>query len=58
MSISDLFQSDEVFLVGTTIEVLPVIQVNGELIRDGKPGPITMTLQNQFSTHVSGLTLS
>ena len=56
--ISDLFQSDEVFLVGTTIEVLPVIQVNGELIRDGKPGPITMTLQNQFSTHVSGLTLS
>lgn len=58
MSISDLFQSDEVFLVGTTIEVLPVIQVNGELIRDGKPGPITITLQNQFSTHVSGLTLS
>lgn len=56
--ISDLFQSDEVFLVGTTIEVLPVIQVNGELIRDGKPGPITITLQNQFSTHVSGLTLS
>lgn len=58
MSISDLFQSDEVFLVGTTIEVLPVIQVNRELIRDGKPGPITITLQNQFSTHVSGLTLS
>ncbi len=56
--ISDLFQSDEVFLVGTTIEVLPVIQVNGQPIRDGKPGPITTALQQQFATHVSGLTLS
>ena len=56
--ISDLFQSDEVFLVGTTIEVLPVIQVNGQLIRDGKPGPVTTALQQQFATYVSGLTLS
>lgn len=56
--VSDLFRYDEVFLVGTTIEVLPVIQVNGQPIRDGNPGPITTTLQQQFSTYVSGPTLS
>ncbi len=58
IALSDLFQSDEVFLVGTTIEVLPVIQVNGQTIRDGRAGPITTTLQKQFSTHISGLTRS
>jgi D-alanine transaminase len=56
--LSDLFRSDEIFLVGTTIDVLPVIQVNGEPIGDGKPGPITTTLQQQFATYVSGLTFS
>ncbi len=57
ISISDLLQSEEVFLVGTTIEVLPVIQMNGEPIRDGTPGPITTTLQKQFGAYVSDLTL-
>jgi D-alanine transaminase len=54
--ISELFQSDEVFLVGTTIEVLPVIQINGQSIHDEKPGPITTNLQQQFTTHVLSLT--
>ena len=58
ISIADLLQSEEVFLVGTTIEVLPVIQVNGESIRDGRPGFITTTLQQQFTAYVSGLSLS
>jgi len=53
--ISDLLQSEEIFLVGTTIEVLPVTHVNGQLIRDGNPGPITITLQKQFAEYVSGL---
>jgi D-alanine transaminase len=56
--VSDLFHSAEIFLVSTTIEILPVIQVNGQLIGDGKPGPITSELQQQFSTLVKGLTLS
>lgn len=56
--LSDLGQSDEIFLVGTTIEVLPVIQVNGQPIGDGKPGPITTSLQQEFARYVSGLTLS
>ncbi|MCA9423019.1 MAG: D-amino-acid transaminase [Nitrospira sp.] len=58
ISLSELLQSDEVFLVGTTIEVLPVIQVNGSPILEGKPGPISTALQQKFSSYVSGLTLS
>lgn len=56
--ISDLFQAEEVFLVGTTIEVLPVVQLDGQPINDGKPGPIATALQQQFSSYVAGLTLS
>ncbi|HNP60518.1 MAG TPA: D-amino-acid transaminase [Nitrospirales bacterium] len=58
ITISEFLQSDEAFLVGTTIEILPVIQVNGETLRDGKPGPITTILQQQFTAHVSRLTMS
>jgi D-alanine transaminase len=44
--------------VGTTIEVLPVVQLDGQPINDGKPGPIATALQEQFSAYVAGLTLS
>jgi D-alanine transaminase len=54
--VSALFQSDEVFLVGTTIEVLPVIQIDNQPIGGGRPGPITIHLQQQFDAYVSGLT--
>ncbi|GJL67503.1 MAG: aminotransferase [Nitrospirales bacterium] len=56
--ISEFLESDEAFLVGTTIEILPVIQVNGKTLRDGKPGPITTILKQQFTAHVSGLAMS
>jgi D-alanine transaminase len=58
IAVTDLLQSDEVFLVSTTIEILPVTQVDDHCIGDKKPGPITSELQQQFSTLVSGLTLS
>jgi len=56
--ISDLIHSEEVFLVGTTIEVLPVIHVNEQPIRDGIPGPIATTLQRQFAAYVSSLAMT
>lgn len=54
----EFLQADEVFLVGTTIEVLPVIQVNGEPVHNGKPGPISTALQQDFSSYVLTLSLS
>jgi D-alanine transaminase len=55
--ISELLYSDEVFLVGTTIEVLPVIQVDEQPIQDGKPGPISTVLQQKFSSYIADLCL-
>jgi len=54
--LSEFIEADEIFLVGTTIEVLPVIQVDGHPIQTGKPGPITTALQQKFTEHVAGLT--
>jgi D-alanine transaminase len=36
----DLFKMDEVFLAGTTSEVLPVVKVDSTPIGNGQPGPI------------------
>jgi len=54
--LSEFIEADEIFLVGTTIEVLPVIQVDEHPIQTGKPGPITTALQQKFTEHVAGLT--
>lgn len=45
---ADLDASDEVFLTGTTIEVLPVARVNGRAIGTGSPGPVTKLLMARF----------
>ena len=40
----ELFQADELFLVGTTIEVVPVISVDQKPIGTGSPGPLTQKI--------------
>src|SRR5262249_36189510 len=44
----DLKRVSELFLTGTTSEVLPVVRVDGQPIADGKPGPITRRLQEAY----------
>lgn len=44
----DLYDADEVFLTGTTVEVLGVVRVDGKTIGGGKPGPITQRLAIRF----------
>lgn len=46
--LSRLFTAAELFLTGTTTEVLPVTRVDGRDIGDGRPGPITRSLQRAF----------
>jgi D-alanine transaminase len=41
----DVFGVDELFLTGTTSEVLPVVRVDDKPIANGSPGPITRRLQ-------------
>ncbi len=47
-----LCAADEVFLAGTTIEVLPVVKIDGQVIGEGKPGPVTCAFQQHFSSLV------
>jgi D-alanine transaminase len=44
----DLARVSELFLTGTTSEVLPVVRVDGQPIADGKPGPIARRLQEVY----------
>ncbi|HLR67422.1 branched-chain-amino-acid transaminase [Virgibacillus alimentarius] len=44
----DVYIADEVFLTGTAAEVIPVIEVDGRPIQNGKPGEITKHLLHTF----------
>ena len=41
-------EADEVFITSTSIEVMPVTNVEGKTIADGKPGPLTLQLQAAY----------
>lgn len=45
---AELFDADEVFLTGTTIEVLPVVRINDRPVGTGAPGPMTRLLMAGF----------
>jgi branched-chain amino acid aminotransferase len=48
VTVYDVYTADECFLTGTAAEVAPVARVDGRLIGDGKPGPITKRLMGRF----------
>lgn len=52
LHMSELDQIQELFLTGTTAEILPVSSINGKSVGNGKPGPVTQILQKAFSEYV------
>lgn len=44
----DLFNAEECFLTGTAAEVVPVVEIDGRVIADGKVGKITRILTMGF----------
>jgi len=44
----DLYVADEVFLTGTGAEMIAVVEIEGRMIGEGKPGPITRRLLAAF----------
>ena len=46
--LEELHRVEELFLSGTTTEVMPIARVDGRLIGDGRPGPITRRLREAF----------
>ena len=48
----DLYVADECFVTGTGAEVAPVTKIDGRVIGDGQPGPLTRRLIEAFHKHV------
>lgn len=45
---TDLARLDEAFITSTTSEICPVISIDGRLLGQGQPGPVTRRLQEAF----------
>lgn len=54
---TELRRADELFLTGTTTEVVPIIRLDGEPVGTGGPGPVTMRLANLYGTAVRAATV-
>ena len=50
----ELPEFDELFLSGTTTEVMPIVRVDGEEVVDGEPGPITIRLLEAYRAALPG----
>ncbi len=44
----NLFNADEVFLTGTAAEIVPVVEIDGRVVGEGKPGEHTLRLRERF----------
>jgi branched-chain amino acid aminotransferase len=50
----DLYVCDEFFLTGTAAEVIGIVEIDGRIIGDGKPGPVTRLLRKKFFRYAHG----
>ena len=48
----DIPRLEEVFLVGTTTDVMPIVRVDDRPVGDGTPGPITTRLVKEFRAYL------
>ena len=44
----DLFIAEECFATGTAAEIIPIVEISGRPVGNGKPGPITKKLTEDF----------
>ncbi len=49
----DLYTADEVFLTGTAAELVPVVEIDGRPVGDGRPGRIFTHLKDAFKNLTS-----
>jgi len=50
----DLYVCDELFLTGSAAEVIGIVNIDGRIIGDGTPGPITKLLRKKFFEYAQG----
>lgn len=58
-SLYEVYTAHEMFMTGTAAELIPVVKVDGRVIGDGTPGPVTKKLLEAFHaiTGVDGVKL-
>ncbi|WP_411275008.1 aminotransferase class IV [Daejeonella sp.] len=54
LTIDDLRHAKEAFISSTTKNILPVTKIDGRMLSDGKPGPVTLSLMMEFDRYVYG----
>lgn len=52
-SVAEAKEAAEAFITSTTSLVLPVTRIDGQVIGDGKPGPLTTKLRDGYLRHLS-----
>jgi branched-subunit amino acid aminotransferase/4-amino-4-deoxychorismate lyase len=52
LRIDNLFRLDELFVTGTTSDVLPIVLVDGKSIGNGRPGPVAGRLFDAYRRHI------
>ncbi len=51
---SEIYQADEVFLVGTGAEIVSVIEIDGRVVGDGKVGKVGQSIKDAYNKLVRG----
>ncbi len=54
-TVQDCLAADEVFITGTTVEITPVVSVDGSAIAVGRAGAVTSKLQQAFEQEIERL---
>jgi D-alanine transaminase len=52
-SVAEAKEAAEAFLTSTTSLVLPVTRIDGQVIGDGKPGPLTLKLRDNYLRYLA-----
>lgn len=51
---AELYMADEIFLTGTAAEIVPVINIDGHQICNGKEGPVSKSIREMYAKAVTG----
>lgn len=54
ITLNDIKHAKEAFITSTTKNIVPVVQIDGSIIGDGKPGRITQALINDYNRIIYG----
>jgi D-amino acid aminotransferase len=58
LGVARVRRADECFLTASSVEIVPVIRLNGRRVADGRPGPVTRRLQAAYAARVRRLSVA